>query len=337
MNATLIAPENRIDAAPAPMPRMRNSITARATEFTGEVEYGHEFEAAGLNYEAVKIQNEFEFNGERHKGIDFQIVRSDNGKSIGCVGKNYQVLQNSEVFQPVIETAHKVGAQYDGGGLVFGGSSAWMSFRLPFEIAIKSRPDDKMGTNIIVFNNFEGKSNAFISIFTTRWFCMNQMRAIKRFQKELKEKASEFIYKIRHNSKGSERLKIAQTSFEDAIVGAQSAAEFLAYLDEKPMDLGQMRNFVAELLPVKSEDDDEPSTRLENQRDQIVGLFTRGAGNLGRSRYDAMQAVTEWTNHLKTGKETSGKKESHNRLVSTLVPGGQNDRLMVQAADLLSV
>lgn len=310
----------------------RRSIVAAATAFTGEVVPGHELQTAGLAYEAIKTPNLFEYDGQTIKGIDFQIVRKDTRQSIGCVGAKYEILQNADVFGPVIEIARQNGATYDGGGTVFGGQTAWMSFRLPFEISVPGRPDDKMDTNIIVFNSFTGKTHAFISTFVTRWFCMNQMRAIRLHHKETKKVAPQLVHKIKHNRRGPERLKTAQDAFGAAVAEAQQTAEVFGILQSQPMNRDQMRDFVEQLFP--SKDEDVP-TRLENKREQVISLFSRGEGNKGATRADAINALTEYLNHYSTTKNTTGKSASENRLASVLMPDGSADKVIMEGVNLL--
>ena len=56
-----------------------------------------------------------------------------------------------------------------------------------------------------------------------------------------------------------------------------------------------------ELIPVTDKD----STKRINKREKLVELFTNGRGNVGESKWDALNAVTEYETH--TGKQSTEK------------------------------
>ena len=76
---------------------------------------------------------------------------------------------------------------------------------------------------------------------------------------------------------------------------------------------------------------------MANRREAIVDLFANGAGNLGATRWDALNGLTEWVNHHNNvGKlEKQGRQAAERRLVSTLM-GGPQDQLMQRGLALLT-
>ena len=62
-----------------------------------------------------------------------------------------------------------------------------------------------------------------------------------------------------------------------------------------------MTELTEQLIPLTEND----STKRVNKREQLIELFTNGRGNVGESKWDALNAVTEYETH--TGKQSTEK------------------------------
>jgi hypothetical protein len=60
------------------------------------------------------------------------------------------------------------------------------------------------------------------------------------------------------------------------------------------------------------------SKRSDNMREQVRELFVSGKGNRGETAWDLFNAVTEFENHHKVYRETSGVSSAENRLKGVL-------------------
>jgi len=78
----------------------------------------------------------------------------------------------------------------------------------------------------------------------------------------------------------------------------KSIQEHLGRLTEQLLTPAQMADFSALLFPVK--EGEQVPTRTQNIRDEINRLFQSGPGNHGRSRWDALNAVTDYADHYQT-------------------------------------
>lgn len=287
---------------------------------------------AGLNYSVRKVPNQYELDGVVYDGKGFQVVRSDNNESVSCVGGKFRPIQNEEMFADIHRVAAANGAFLEGAGEISGGEYTFVQYKLPQQITVEGRAGDISELYLLAFNSFSGTKHSFLTVFSHRLFCLNQYKAIAYNNKQLD--TTGFFHKIGHNAQAPTRLKIANETFSKAVAGAVAVAEFNSLLNSKPMDNSEMRAFVAELLPAAKEGE-EPSTQVINRREGVFALFKRGEGNLGRSRLDAFNAVTEYFNHEITNKETSGRSRNENRLIS-LLPGGNHDKIITRAAELLA-
>jgi len=81
----------------------------------------------------------------------------------------------------------------------------------------------------------------------------------------------------------------------------------MEFLKTNKFSRDQMVKLTQKLIPVEKDE----STRRVNQREGIVELYESGQGNVGESRWDALNAFTEF--------ETHNRKQSPEKLVRSLM------------------
>jgi hypothetical protein len=81
----------------------------------------------------------------------------------------------------------------------------------------------------------------------------------------------------------------------------------MEFLKSNKFSRDQMVKLTQKLIPVEKDE----STRRVNQREGIVELYENGRGNVGESRWDALNAFTEF--------ETHNRKQSPEKLVRSLM------------------
>ena len=125
--------------------------------------------------------------------------------------------------------------------------------------------------------------------------------------------------------------------FAKNINSLQGMYKGFAKLDSQAMSKTELYNFLGEVYPMKDEDD-ERTVGLHND---VAALFSRGAGNLGKSRWDAFNAVTEYVDHHQHATRMANAIENknhtyiQNRIGSLSTPGGSMDRFKRRALNLL--
>ncbi len=60
---------------------------------------------------------------------------------------------------------------------------------------------------------------------------------------------------------------------------------------------GRLQEYAKTVLEIRESDDGKVSTRALNQVDAIMSLSRRGAGNHGKTLWDAYNGVTDWVDH----------------------------------------
>ncbi len=213
------------------------------------------------------------------------IVRSDNQKYIGIVGKDYGVVQNVEQFSMFDIIAKKYGARFGSVRTFNGGSRIVAKLSLPVRQTDSVRNvGDVVGREILLINSFDG-STGFVGENNLKVLaCLNGMTKT--------DKGARFMLRHTKNVKDryAQALKIfaqSETYFDEFI----SRARVLA---EKVMAAQDLKRYVQFIFPSGA---NKYSTRALNQQAVVTNLFFEGMGNLGKSAFDAYNALTEYLDH----------------------------------------
>lgn len=257
-------------------------------------------------------------NGER-KDTWQGICRMDTGDCLGIMRGQYEPIQNEEAFSFFDRLIGQGAAVYDTAGALRGGRLIWLLAKVDGEIQICG---DAHRQYALMFTAHDGSYSLEVQFVTERVVCANTLSIAMRNRSN--------VYKIRHtqNWKNAEAeaarvLQLGNHYFKDV----QNA---LADLNYKLLTAAQMDSFTKALVPLKIVDGElKDSTRAQNIRSEIAALFRDGDGNKGASRWDALQAVTDYADHRITL-----RGENSTRIESTM-KGAAAD-LKQRAFDILT-
>ena len=294
---------------------------------------------AGLDFDVESVPC-FTPEGNEVPG-KFLIRRSDCQTVFGVVGKKYNVIPLEDMLAPFHRMVTQFGATYETAGLIKNGKKCWISAKLPDTIKLQNRPNDEISRRILCLINNDGSgSNTYLSV-ANRLVCNNQMGLIKHH-------ASKSKYRVGHVSSWEDKLVEVQLGFE-GMISLHKEFEYNANkLESIKMKEEEMRGFAVQLLPEqnyeyqkKITDNDKIQrslTRLNVKREALVDLFSKGAGNLGLSRWDALNAVTEFQDHHhqinRVMNEKTGAIHAEKRFVNNVI-NGSGTRLKDRAMRLL--
>jgi phage/plasmid-like protein (TIGR03299 family) len=291
---------------------------------------------AGFDFDVEKVPAHTP-EGDEVPGY-WLIRRTDTLQNFAVMRKRYTSIPMDEMFRPFHEMVQEFGAEYEGAGLIDGGKKTWISARLPNSFALKSRPDDKIDNRIMALGTNDGtKRNAYFGM-AQRIFCNNQIRTIMK-------SANESDYWISHTKNWENRLTQAKEGFHAALRGLQAFEAIANKLDTANMTVDECRGFTTQLLPDPERKKDSKgkeievrhTSRIPNRREKIVDLFANGVGNLGATRWDALNGLTEYVNHHNNiaKLDKGGRRAAERRMVSALM-GGPSDQLMQRGLNLLT-
>lgn len=218
---------------------------------------------------------------EGHKGV----VRQDTGACIGVVGSRYTPIQNHECFDFMDSLVAEGKMKYETAGTLRGGSVIWMMAKYDGELQING---DRHEQWCLLSSSHNGSRNLMLQWTAVRVVCWNTLSMAWR------EATNRVCISHRRNWQGKiDEARRVLGLTEDYFKALKAN---LDGLNEQLLTPEQMDQFSRLLLPPGEEE----STRNANIRAEINALFGRGAGNQGRSRWDALNAVTDYADHHST-------------------------------------
>ncbi len=220
---------------------------------------------------------------DRHKAI----VRSDNNKYVGIVGKDYGVVQNVEFFSMFDIVAREKGATFANVKAFDGGTRVVAKMKLPIlKNHYVRKVGDVVGRELLLINSFDGSTGFVGECRVNVLSCTNGLTTNRR--------ESSFV--LRHTKNVKERYAEALKVFARAERYFDEVLRRSRALAKKIFDKEKMKKFTAEMFPADAKTN-KVSTRAQNQRDIVFRLFFEGMGNLGKSAFDAYNALTEYLDH----------------------------------------
>lgn len=229
------------------------------------------------------------------------ICRQDNGKCLGIVKGRYTPIQNAEAFQFFDNLIGQGSAVYDTAGALRDGRQVWLLAKIDGSIQING---DEHKQYALMLTSHDGSYALQVSYVLTRVVCANTL--------SIALKGATNTTKIRHTAgwKNAEAeaarvLNLGEHYFK-------SISDALSGMNSQLLTPEQMKEFAAALVPAK--DPNDVPTRTQNIRREITDLFSTGEGNKGQSRWDALQAVTDYADHSQ-----SLRGPNANRLESALL------------------
>lgn len=217
----------------------------------------------------------------------YLLRREDTHAPLNVVRGRYQIVSNQEMLEPFDRMVKQFGARYETAGYTNNGKVCWVSAKLPEDTVV--RPGDRVENRIVSMIYHDGTRRNSYCPYTNRVFCNNQLNTLNRAARE--------GYQIGHVSNYEQQLQQAHQQFEQTIKQTQQFQTQAKQLSRHKMSVSQARNFLSHMFPVTPESTDRVSTRACNRRDQVFQLFREGVGNCGESRWDMLNAVTEWYDH----------------------------------------
>ncbi len=240
---------------------------------------------------------------------------------LAVVGEGYGVLK-SETMYRILDEVYKGQAVVDAAGTLRNGQREWVLVKRE---AWSAKAGDSVLTFDLWLNRHDGSGCFELHRTNVRVVCANTWK--------LAVAGGNRVFGVRHTR------NVAQ--------GVQAALEVLGYVDEAEVKQRRAAQRMAEaafsateaarafnvLLGIR--EGAEISTRTQNQAKELNRLFRSGTGNLGKTRWDAFNAVTEFVDHARSSRVSEGRSEGEVRFESVLL--GSGDALKAKAFDLLTV
>jgi len=278
---------------------------------------------AGLNWQVEK--EPIYINGLLDEVVEvpglLANVRQSDRSVLGIVSKDYKIIQNDEWFA-FLDILLGEGLKFESAGSLFKGKQVWMLAKMPdtFKVA-----GDEFQQFLLATNSHDGKSVGRILCTDIRVVCWNTLCAALREAKR--------SWTIRHttNLKGKEdevrqHLKLANLYFN----ALQKKAEEML---KQSFNQEEWTKLVSKLLPLPEETTKRVEEGILEKRSRLFATINKDdLDNIRSTKWGAIQAVADYTTHLKAGRATSTWNE--NRMNKVLIQG---EPMLKKAFELLEV
>ncbi len=280
--------------------------------------------AAGLDWTVEKRQAYFFHDGVyRPANNEFAVIRKDENKKTGKVSVRnfrvlsaaYQPIQNSDAFKFFDTVVGEGQAIYHTAGSLKGGRIIWILARLLEPMTVPGT-DDVLEKYILLSNSHDGSTSVRMRPTTVRVVCSNTLSVALEEKAKTEWRSRHTGDIMNHVTQAREMLKLQNTHFETMMQNIEKL------VDEK-MESCDQEKFYRSLFKMDEKEDYTESRSVV----KVSELFRTGTGNSGESRWDMLNAVTEWVDHKRGTDE--------NRLHSAWF--GSGDKFKRRAWDLLTV
>lgn len=296
--------------------RSLNFSDARTVE-TDEAKHSSAatMQECGLDWEVRKQLVQYQHNGENLFFLDqYVLKRMDKGTPLSIVGKDYQPIQNIAAFD-MFDNLTFIGgvAEYLRAGETNNGQKIFIHAKLTNNNMIIGG-NDVIEKHIYLWNSHGGDSFKIFFV-PFRLSCQNQLTGTftkQVYKQSVGEHRKEITgVRIVHKGNVTNKMKQAQQIINNAIIHFEAAEAVFNSMAAKSVTETQAQTYYKLLTLTRSEiKGKKTSTRVHNQRQEMLTLFSRGKGNRGVSLWDAYNGATEWSDHKRSLKQNTEVAEN---------------------------
>uniref|UniRef100_A0A6M3JGJ4 DUF932 domain-containing protein n=1 Tax=viral metagenome TaxID=1070528 RepID=A0A6M3JGJ4_9ZZZZ len=256
--------------------------------------------AARLDYK-IELQPVFLKSGKQIPDR-MASVRPDTQNALGMVTDRYKIIQNVEAFDFFDNVVGEGKAIYNTAGALGLGERIWILAKLPDNVVITK--NDIVEKYLLLTNSHDGKSALKMYFTPVRVVCQNTLIL------SLMDASSGIS--IRHKGNIKAKVEEAQRVLGIATIFYSDFEKISKAFVGRSLDVKKTENYFDRVLDIDAEKPDEISTRSDNIKNELLGLYENGKGNdlpgVRHTLWAAYNAVTEYTDHYRTIKNVDKDK-----------------------------
>ena len=251
-------------------------------------------EAAGLDWEVVTEPVYRHIPADDWRPYHFKevegkraVVRRDTDEVFGVFTDGYTPVQNTTAFDLIDAVVGSGDAAFHTVGSLFGGRRVWMLCKLQGDYRLDN--GEKLESFILLDNSHDGTAALRMRLTSVRVVCSNTLGAAT---------SSRAAFAARHTSGIMGRVSEARDllGLRDAYM--QRLIEDANRIAEQAWSHAEMEDMTYKLLDL---DDYRSMDRQHGIKataaSKMLDLFYLGEGNKGETRWDALNAVTEYLDY----------------------------------------
>lgn len=233
--------------------------------------------------------------------------KKDAAQFLGTVGKDYKVIQHQEGFQTIdalMRTAD--GAHYETAGVLGSGERVWALADLGHAVKIG---DDVQKGFLLFSTGHDGSMAHTYRICLERVVCENTLMVA------LSEKTKAKLT-VRHTKNADNKLRDMKAALESIGDDMARVEDRLNFLAGRKMNREAFTSILDRLFPKRKDEttgEEKDTTRRTNILADVLKCYESNDGNAFPEQrgtaYNLLNAVTEYTDHLRSSKE-DGRAES---------------------------
>lgn len=314
---------------------------------------------AHLDWEVLKIQNQFTHEGQTRKALSWTIARGDTGEALGSVGARYAPIQNKDGFKFLDSVLAQFGAKYESAGALYNGSTVFMVARMP-EQAFSVNGTDEVLPFVLFTNTHDGTGAARCFPTSVRVECANTLR------NSLGDRAEGSGINIRHTGSVSAKVHAAQHAlglsvkafddFRQAAEGmAHATCDLVPYandvldmvLEISAADAAKGSSALARALNISTAEQELKAKSIEKQisrrKEVLADILDRyegpknGVNGMRGSVWSAFNAITEHADHSRPSRQASNVEDRQSRRFESIINGPADEMKQVAYTQALAL
>lgn len=245
----------------------------------------------------------------------FVTIREDR-RPLGIVGTKYKTFQNrsvTEMGDAILDAGHRIETMV----VTRSGARFFVVFRLDTDMQIAGLEAETLRLYLMLSTSHDGSSPLRADITPVRAECENSQNfAIKTAPRS---------YVLRHTASMEGRVLEIQKALGMSYKYTEALQEISTKLIKTPMRGSDFSAYLNKLVPLPEDEKSRGYTMRMNAQGKIRALYT-GAPNLEHcrdTRWAALQAVSEYSDHHMGSRETVMATSDENRF-ERIVEGAKN-------------
>ena len=288
-------------------------------------------EAAGLDWEVV-TEPVYRGGLGYYKVIKDKraVVRQDTDEVFGVFSDGYTPFQNLTSFDVMTAVVGSGDATFHTVGSLFGGRRVWMLCKLQGDYRLDN--GEKLESFILLDNSHDGTAALRMRLTSVRVVCSNTLGAAT---------SSRAAFAARHTSGIMGRVNEARDllGLRDAYMAR--LIEDANRIAEQAWSHDEMKDMTYKLLDL----DDDVAIDMQHglkapAASKMLDLFHLGAGNKGETRWDGLNAVTEYLDYSKGSRSIDSLDSTDDNVVSRRLQnswlGSGGEAMRAQAWSILN-
>ena len=249
-------------------------------------------ESTGLNWKVRKEQL------QTKDGIitgSYGIIRNDNQAWLGTTKERYEIYQNADLAETIIEATDAMNIETKRGGQLCDGRKVYLQAELPQEFIGKS------GVNrwITALNSHDGSTSIGFGSTSTVIVCQNTFY-----------RAYNGINKFRHTASAKARVEMAIQDLKKTLEMDNKLMTTFKRMADMPMKDEIVERVIRKIFAVEpSQKQVDTSTRKKNQIESFANALETEINLEGKTIWGLFNGITRYTNHVAGPKDVNKKMD----------------------------